>query len=76
MKGGLSKKARSYKMAADEGDAGGQFRYGWCLMQGEGVPRNLSEAARYFKMAADKGLAVARSIMEDVSRMVKVFHAI
>jgi serine/threonine protein kinase len=44
-------------MSADQGDAGGQYNYGICLKNGEGVAKDLKEAARYYKMSADQGNA-------------------
>ena len=52
--------ARYFKLAADQGHAPAQFRYGLCLKEGEGVPRDLDEAARYFKLSADQGWAPAQ----------------
>ena len=52
--------AHYLKLSADQGYAPAQFRYGLCLKEGEGVPRDLSEAARYFKLSADQGHAPAQ----------------
>jgi TPR repeat protein len=42
---------------ADDGNADGQYGYGWCLSIGFGVAKNESEAARYCKLSADQGNA-------------------
>lgn len=46
-----------------QGNAQGQFNYGLCLDNDEGVPRNFDEAARYFKMAADQGNDAAAPLL-------------
>jgi TPR repeat protein len=61
MSDSLTLKAARWKKLAAEGDATGQYNYGYCLQYGEGVDRDLSEAARYYKMAADQGLAIAQN---------------
>jgi TPR repeat protein len=51
--------ASFFKLAADRGDAAGQYQYGWCLLNGVGVPKNEPEGARLVKLAADQGYVVA-----------------
>jgi TPR repeat protein len=46
-----------YKLAADQGYAGGQCNYGICLEKGIGRERDKVEAAKYYKLAADQGYA-------------------
>jgi TPR repeat protein len=46
-----------YKLSADQGNAEGQWRYGVCLLNGEGVEVDLRMAAHYFKLSADQGNA-------------------
>jgi TPR repeat protein len=48
------------KLAADQGDAKAQFRYGLCLHNGEGISIDFRGAAHYFKLAADQGHARAQ----------------
>jgi hypothetical protein len=43
------------KMAADRGDANGQYNYGCCLDRGRGMARDEGLAALYFKLAAEQG---------------------
>ena len=47
--------AKYFKLAADQGDAESQFRYGMMIHSGDSVEKDLVEAARYFKLAADQG---------------------
>ena len=51
----LSKAARYFKMAADQGHPDAQYHYSGCLSLGFGVKKNPSEAAKYVKLAADQG---------------------
>jgi len=41
-------------MAADQGNADRQIKYGSCLENGRGVPEDGTEAAKYCKMSADQ----------------------
>jgi TPR repeat protein len=43
-----------YKLSADQGDAGGQSNYGFCLEHGRGVNMDLKMAAYYYKLSADQ----------------------
>ncbi|MDR0572290.1 MAG: hypothetical protein LBG48_05555 [Rickettsiales bacterium] len=47
--------ARYFGMAAEQGNAEGQYLYGICLKEGIGVAQNLPEAARYYRLSADQG---------------------
>ena len=47
--------ARTYKIAADQGDASAQFLYGEMLINGQEIPQDIEEGTRYLKMAADQG---------------------
>ena len=49
--------ARNVKIAAERGFARAQACYGYCLLEGTGVPRSaerLAEGARYLKMSAEQ----------------------
>jgi TPR repeat protein len=46
--------AHYFKLSADQGNAAGQFSYGLCLLNGDGVPIDLCVAAHYFKLAAQQ----------------------
>jgi TPR repeat protein len=53
---------RLFKVAADQGDAGGQDNLGICYLTGRGgLPKDEREAARLFKLAADQGNAQAQA---------------
>jgi TPR repeat protein len=51
----LDARARDAKRLADQGNAIGQFNYGMCLHDGDGVRIDLRGAAHYFKLSADQG---------------------
>jgi TPR repeat protein len=46
--------AKYYKLAADQGYSLGQYSYGVCLENGQGVSIDLMGAAKYHKLAADQ----------------------
>ena len=56
----LPEAARLYRIAAEMGHIGSQYRLGMCLQQGEGVPYNPVEAFTLLKRAADAGHAKAQ----------------
>ena len=47
--------ASYYNKAAREGNSNGLLKYGFCLLNGKGVPLNKTEASNYFKKAAEQG---------------------
>ncbi len=49
-----------YRLAADQGLAGAQFKLGWMYANGEGVPQDHREAMQWYRLAADQGLAEAQ----------------
>jgi hypothetical protein len=52
---------RLHKLAADQGNASGQYSLGWFYLYGHGgLPKDEREAARLFKLAADQGYAKAQ----------------
>jgi TPR repeat protein len=51
----LAAAARQYKLSADSGDVSSQVKYGDCLQDGVGVPRDMANASEYFRRAADSG---------------------
>jgi TPR repeat protein len=51
----ISEAMKYFKMAADLGESGGMFNYGFALQEGFNGKIDLSEAMKYFKMAADLG---------------------
>lgn len=55
---------KSYKwarLAAENGDAGGQFWAGSCLEMGKGVKKDIAEAVRWYSKAAAQGNISAQS---------------
>ena len=53
---------RLFRLAAEQGDAGGQYMLGTGYVAGEaGLPKDDREALRLFKLAADQGLAAAQN---------------
>lgn len=45
---------RLSRLAAEQGDADGQFNFGFCCRDGVGVPQDDGEAARLFRLAAEQ----------------------
>lgn len=56
--------AEPYRQAAEAGDPEGQRRFGLCLADGLGVPRNATEAQRWLREAARAGDAEARAALD------------
>jgi TPR repeat protein len=55
---------RLYKLAADQGSAGGQVNLGFFYQNGlGGLPKDEREAARLYKLAADQGNAFAQAAL-------------
>jgi TPR repeat protein len=48
-----------YRLAADQGDANGQYILGIMYADGKGVPQNYAEAMKWYRLAADQGVAEA-----------------
>jgi TPR repeat protein len=44
-----------YKLSADQGNARGQWGYGFCLQDCPGVDIDLNFFGHYFKLSADQG---------------------
>jgi TPR repeat protein len=55
-----------FRLAADQGNANGQFNLGVMYEDGHGVPKDLAEAARLFGLAADQGNAAAENNLGDM----------
>lgn len=58
---------RFYKLAADQGHSGAQYRLGCSYYSGKGVSEDCAEAVRYWKLAADQGNKVAQTALERIS---------
>jgi TPR repeat protein len=43
-----------HRLAAEQGDAGGQCNLGMCYLHGVGVEKDNDEAVRWFRLAADQ----------------------
>jgi hypothetical protein len=56
----MSKAAHYYRLSADQQNAAGQFRYGYCLEFGVGVEIDLREAARYYQLSTAQHYAAAQ----------------
>ena len=54
---------RSYRKAADQGNADAQSLLGFMYYQGQGVAQNYKEAARWYRKAADQGNVDARTLL-------------
>jgi hypothetical protein len=52
---------KSYRNAADQGDANGEALLGDCYLNGKGVIKDYVEAAKYFGRAADQGNGFAQA---------------
>ena len=48
------------QLAADRGDAVGQFNLGWMYEHGTGVPQDAVQAVRLYRLAAEQGHATAQ----------------
>ena len=46
---------RWYRLAAEQGDAGGQYTLGLVYGTGRGVPQDDAEAVRWYRLAAEQG---------------------
>jgi TPR repeat protein len=57
----LAEAVRLYRLAADQGHAGGQYNLGDMYEHAKGVAKDMAEAARLYRLAADQGNADARS---------------
>ena len=56
----LAEAVKWYRLAAEQGDARGQYSLGSMLAQGQGVPENGAEAAKWFRLAAEQGDAMGQ----------------
>jgi TPR repeat protein len=56
----VSRAARLYKLAAEQGDADAQNNLGEIHEMGRGVDRNLDQAIRWYERAAERGLGSAQ----------------
>ena len=50
-----------YRLAADQGDAGGQWLLGNMYEEGKGIPQSYIDAVRWYRRAAVQGYAVGQS---------------
>lgn len=55
-----------FHMAAENGDARGQYMTGKYLLDGLGVRKNTAEAARWFSKAAAQGIVSAQALLGDL----------
>lgn len=60
----LCEAARYYKMSGDQGDANGQYNYGYCLARGDGLEEAVCEAARYFRPFKCANISKKRSLIQ------------
>ncbi|KAG9288684.1 hypothetical protein G9A89_004303 [Geosiphon pyriformis] len=59
----MEKAAKYFKEAADRGKiTGAQFRYGYCLWNGQGVPQDIESAIKYFELAAYNNITAMYNI--------------
>ena len=52
--------AKSFRRAAEQGDAAGQYDFAVMNLMGQGVPQNLAEALKWYRLAANQGYALAQ----------------
>jgi TPR repeat protein len=52
--------AHYFKLAADQGDAIGQYNYGHSLQNGENVSKDFKDATYSYKLAAHEGHSLSR----------------
>ena len=53
--------AKWYRMAAEQGDAAGEYNLGLAYDNGQGVPQDYAEAVKWYGEAAEQGYAWAQS---------------
>jgi len=51
---------RLYRLAAEQGNADGQYSLGRAYSLGQGVPQEDAEAVRWYRLAAEQGHATAQ----------------
>lgn len=56
----FSNQIKNLRILAEQGDPKVMFAYGWCLLFGEGVPKNESLGADYIRRSAEKGFENAK----------------
>jgi hypothetical protein len=77
--------AKWYRLAADQGNADGQYRLGLIYAIGQGVKQNYEEAAKWYRLAAEQGnsdaqyllgilYAVGQGIEKDLKEAAKWYH--
>jgi TPR repeat protein len=54
---------RWFRLAAEQGHTGAQFRLGLAYGLGDGVPQDYGEAVRWFRLAAEQGHADAQATL-------------
>ncbi len=54
---------RWYRLAAEQGDAGGQGALGNMHRYGQGVPQDYVEAVRWYRLAAEQGDAIGKGAL-------------
>jgi TPR repeat protein len=59
---------RLFKLAADQGNASGQYSLGFMYLNGRGVAKDDQEAVRLYKLAADQGNADAQAALKRLGR--------
>jgi uncharacterized protein len=52
---------KSFRLAADQGNADAQNELGFGYANGQSVPQNFTEAVRWYRKAADQGKAIAQN---------------
>ncbi len=52
--------AKWYRLAADQGDTGGQYNLGLMYARGQGVPQDDTEAVKWYRLATEQGFAEAQ----------------
>jgi TPR repeat protein len=62
------KRARLFKLAADQGELRGQYNLGVCYERGcGGLAKNIEKAVRLYRLSADQGNAQARKKLRQIS---------
>jgi hypothetical protein len=50
-----SQSSEFYRLSAEQGNARGQFNFGFCLEHGQGVAKDLVRAAEFYHLSAEQG---------------------
>ncbi len=59
---------------AEKGDAGAQYRLGWCYYKGEGAAENSVQAYKWFSLAATQGVQNAKETLSSIEQSMSLLQ--